>query len=666
MGGATAFLLSLSLPCAVVAQDTSKQGLSPSFGGFLAEIRNLSEPASLSIAPNDDLIVLESLPSRIRVFDPTGKDLRSFGTRGSAPGELLEPQGLALAPDGEIYVSDTGNDRIQVFSPDGTFLRNFGIRGTGPSEFNQPLGLAVDAQRVWVADSRNHRVQIFLRNGRYANELGHFGHDDGELDHPSDIAVDADWNVYVADVDNQRIAVFDRRGTFVRSFGGFGPYSGLFMTPSGIRYHAGDLYVADRDNHRIQVYDTKGELLHEWGVHALRPREGNGKLHYPNQVAIAPSGRFAAVVEAFENRLQLFGPETEESAILQRSQEKSTGSHFGAALDCAGPTLALLEPSAPALLVWDLSHGEPVEISRFGSFGPKPAQLVRPTGIALDRDAARAYVSDPGLARLSIYRVARPSEPELNYIPELVRFVKSLDFRALWEGEKETLPGPVDHGATERAPWPIEPGALESDARGNLWIIDAANARIVELDARLTILRAFGGGRPPGTPDSALVAGDRGDAAPGKADARLLRPTDLALSPSGEILYVVDAADCRVKAFSSSGEPLFTFGRRGEGPTDFVRPFGIATGPDASVYVTDEGGDKIVQFDAVGRPLKAFGREGLGRVEFFKPKGIAVDARGRLVVVDWGNHRGQVLTPEGEFVDAFGSRLFIQPALKKP
>lgn len=604
------------------------------FGGFVAEVRDLQDPASVAIAANDEIYVLESAPARVRVLDAAGKELRSFGVRGSKPGELLDPGGIALAPDGEVYVSDTGNERVQVFSPDGRFLRNFGIRGRGPSEFNQPLGLAVDAQRVFVADSRNHRVQVFLRDGRFANEIGRFGHGDGELDHPADVAVDADWNTYVADADNQRIAVFDRRGAFVKSFGGFGPYAGLFMTPSGIRLRGDRLYVADRDNHRIEVYDTHGELQHEFGVHALRPREGGGKLHFPNQVAVAPSGRFVAVVEAFEDRLQIFGPETEESRVLQQSQEKNTAAHFGYAVDCAGATMVLLEPSAPAFLVWDVAGNEPIEISRFGHFGGKSGQLVRPEGIALTSDASRAFVSDPGQGRLCVFQVARPPEPDLRYMPELVRFVKSLDLRAIWE--------------TARTDWPIEPGAIAIGPKGDLWLVDQANARIAVFDAKLAFVRTFG------------------DGAKASSDGRLFRPTDVALSPSGEVVYVVDAADGRVKTFDPAGKPLFAFGHRGDGPTDLVRPFGIAVGPDAAVFVTDEGGNKVVRFDAVGRPEKAFGAKGLGRVEFCKPKGASFDARGRLVVVDWGNHRGQVLTRDGEFVQAFGSRLFVQPTLRKP
>jgi len=613
-------------------------GIGERFGGFQAEIRGLAEPASLAVGAGDEIFVLESLSSRIRVFDPAGTELRAFSARGSGPGELLEPQGIAVAPDGEIYVSDSGNDRVQVFSKEGRFLRSVGIRGTGQAEFNTPLGLAVDAQRVWVADSRNHRVQVFLRDGRYVAEIGRFGHGEGGLDHPADVAVDGDWNVYVADTDNQRIQVFDKHGEFVRAFGAHGPYAGLFLTPSGIRFHAGRLYVADRDNHRVQVYDELGNLEYEWGVHALRPREGGGKVHYPNQVAVAPSGRFAAVAEAFEDRVQVFGPATEASDTAQRSQEKSTGSHYGAAVDSAGPTMVLLEPSAPAFLVWSVERDEPAEISRFGAFGSKPGQLVRPEGIAIDPDARRAYVSDPGLGRLSVFEVARPVEPDLRFIPDLVHFVKAFDFRKIAE--------PPAQGG-EPARWPIEPAALVRDGKGGLWILDAANARVVLLDDRGRIVRTIGARGSPSSPGG------------------LFRPTDLALSPSGQVLYVVDAAAARVQAFDAEGKLLESFGRRGDGPTDFVRPFGVAVDSDANVYVSDEGGHKIVKFDAAGKPLAAFGREGLSRVEFFKPKGLAFDAGGRLVVVDWGNHRGQMLTRDGEFVRSFGARLFIQPTLRE-
>ena len=62
-----------------------------------------------------------------------------------------------------------------------------------------------------------------------------------------------------------------------------------------------------------------------------------------------------------------------------------------------------------------------------------------------------------------------------------------------------------------------------------------------------------------------------------------------------------------------------------------------------------------------GKFLGAFGRPGLGRAEFNRPRGLAFDRTGALVVDDYGNHRGQTLTLDGEFVNAFGARLFTEP-----
>ena len=68
----------------------------------------------------------------------------------------------------------------------------------------------------------------------------------------------------------------------------------------------------------------------------------------------------------------------------------------------------------------------------------------------------------------------------------------------------------------------------------------------------------------------------------------------------------------------------------------------------------------------MGAPKQSFGRRGIGRVEFFKPKGLTFDSKGDLLILDWGNHRGQVLTRDGDFLGAFGSRVFVVPTLRKP
>ena len=482
-------------------------------------------------------------------------------------------------------------------------------------------------------------------------------------------------NIYIADTDNHRIAIYGGTGKFLRNFGGAGPYPGLFHSPTGIRYFNGQLFVADSGNHRIQVFDTNGEYEYEWGVHSILPREGHGKLHYPNQIAIAPSGRLAAVLESFEDRVQVFGLETEESRVLQQSQEKSMAAHFGAAIATAGATMATLEPTTPSILLWDVAGYEPVELSRFGRYGTKSGTFIRPEGVALDPEAHRAYVVDPGQMTISVLDITRPKEGSLRYLPELVHFVKSLDVRAI-----DDPTHPI---------WPIEPVAIRFGPKRDLWILDAANRRVVVFDERLTFLRSIEGDKSSGgtgeiSPEASTQSGDSSGPPPdSRLDALpLLEPTDLALSPSGDLLYVVDAGRGHVCVFNTSSPSpsilaasnqasghrpdgsVRIIGRVGTGPSDFVRPFGIAVAPDGDIYVTDESAHKVVCFDPTGAPKMTIGKRGLGRIEFFKPKGIAFDAKGDLIVLDWGNHRGQVLTRGGEFKRAFGSRIFVVPTLK--
>ena len=58
------------------------------------------------------------------------------------------------------------------------------------------------------------------------------------------------------------------------------------------------------------------------------------------------------------------------------------------------------------------------------------------------------------------------------------------------------------------------------------------------------------------------------------------------------------------------------------------------------------------------------GEEGLGPGQLYEPAGVALDDEGNLLVVDHGNHRGVVLTPDGAFVRAFGSKLYVRPAMR--
>ncbi|MBV8032072.1 MAG: hypothetical protein JO035_11235, partial [Betaproteobacteria bacterium] len=60
---------------------------------------------------------------------------------------------------------------------------------------------------------------------------------------------------------------------------------------------------------------------------------------------------------------------------------------------------------------------------------------------------------------------------------------------------------------------------------------------------------------------------------------------------------------------------------------------------------------RISRFTKEGKFLYSFGRLGSGPAEFRTPHDLAMDPQGRLLVADRGNHRIQVVTPEGKFVE---------------
>ncbi len=609
-------------------------------GGFQAELADLAGPTGAVFAPDGRVLVAESYRDRVVVFDAERHPLAELGRRGVEPGALSDPHGLALAPSGELFVADTGNDRVSVFRLDGTFVRVIGVRGGGPGAFRSPLGVAVDAKKLYVADTGNHRVQVFDHEGHFERSFGAFGGASGELRFPHDLDVAADGRIFVADTDNHRIAVFGAAGQALFTWGVFGPFQGQLASPTCVRVQGERVHVADRDNHRIEVFDRAGKRVHGFGIHALLPHEGAGKLHYPDGLAVAPDGARMLVVEGFEDRAQFFGPITASERALTAGQERNTASHFGGALDAAGVLLAAVEPSAPGIVVYDTTLAEPVEITRWSGYGERVAQFVRPDAIELSPDARHVYVADPGNARLLDYLVDRPAGEPLKYDPALARLSLALDLRKVPELAKDD---------PDLVPNPI---ALECAPDGHVFVLDAASQRVVEFTAELKFVGAF-------SPFASF--GPR---------AASRRPIDLAVDEEGRVL-VLDELAGRVHVYDRTPELdgfvyVSGYGAYGDGESELIRPAGIACAPDGRMWISDEARNRVLHFDAKGTFLGALGKPGLARGEFTKPRGLALDPQGRLVVLDWGNHRGQTFAPDGSFVSAFGSRAYLQVMRPKP
>jgi len=179
-------------------------------------------PKDIEVSSDGTLYVADTEEDRIQVIED-GFEAPAFNFSGadSADGDVSVPEGIAIDSNGNIYVADTGNNIVRIFDPNGAQLRSFGSYGSGQREFNEPSGIEVDDEgHIFVADRGNHRIQIFGVSGNYITEFGNetcstYIYDEegnvslymGSFCYPNDIRVYND-KIYVADSENHRIQVF--------------------------------------------------------------------------------------------------------------------------------------------------------------------------------------------------------------------------------------------------------------------------------------------------------------------------------------------------------------------------------------------------------------------------------------------------------------------------
>lgn len=75
--------------------------------------------------------------------------------------------------------------------------------------------------------------------------------------------------------------------------------------------------------------------------------------------------------------------------------------------------------------------------------------------------------------------------------------------------------------------------------------------------------------------------------------------TSFSVSSDGRI-YCLDGQARKVKVFENSGVPLFSFGKQGKGPGEFLYPTDIAYSTKGYVYIMDKGKRNISQFSKEG------------------------------------------------------------------
>lgn len=173
-------------------------------------------------------------------FDADGRQLMSLGRKDVAGDNDSEDtfngvSDVAMADNGNLFVSDGegGNSRVVKFSRDGVFLKSWGTKGSGPGELSTPHCIAIDGRgRVWVCDRGNKRLQVFDQEGHYLSQTTEFGT-------PVSVAFDADDVMYVATgAPENWVAIGTADGKLLGKIEGLDSPHGIAVDGSGAIYVA--------------------------------------------------------------------------------------------------------------------------------------------------------------------------------------------------------------------------------------------------------------------------------------------------------------------------------------------------------------------------------------------------------------------------------------------
>jgi hypothetical protein len=165
--------------------------------------------------------------SRVAKIDKGGTWVKSWGDRGSAPGEFNTPHSIAADAKGNIYVADRFNRRIQVFDNDGKFLRAMAIdvpfdpktkavignppdpaAKSGTFSPGAPWAICITPgpnQVLYSADAYPGRIYKMTLDGKVLGTIGEPGRQLKQFGWVHEIACPSENTLYVAELLNWRV-----------------------------------------------------------------------------------------------------------------------------------------------------------------------------------------------------------------------------------------------------------------------------------------------------------------------------------------------------------------------------------------------------------------------------------------------------------------------------
>ena len=417
-----------------------------------------------------------------------------------------------------LPVNLTGQPQNQTVAAGANVTLSVTASGTGPFGY-QWLFNDTTVLNNLITTVAGNDVQGYSGDGGAATNAS--------LSYPSGVAVDASGNLFIADYYNNRIRKVDTSGLITTVAGnGTAAYSGdggpatnaSLSYPSDLALDAtGDLFIADTQNSVIRQVDTNG-LITTVAGNGTAAYSGDGgvatnaSLSYPSGVAVDASG-------------DLFIADRNNHCIRQ--------------VDTNG-------------LITTVAGDGAQGYSGDGAAATN-ASLSYPSGVAVDADG-NLFIADTG--NQCIRQVDTNG---------LITTVAGNGTQG-YSGDG----GPATNASLN------QPNSVVVDAFGNLFIADAANGRIREVDPAGLITTPAGNGTQG-------YSGDGGAA----TNASLYYPTDTAVDAFGN-LFIADLENHRIRRVALTTDPVITIynlttNNAGNYTVIVSNPFGSVTSTVAAV-----------------------------------------------------------------------------------
>ncbi|MCA1645726.1 MAG: TIGR03663 family protein, partial [Chloroflexi bacterium] len=194
------------------------------------------------------------------------------------------------------------------------------------------------------------------------------------------------------------------------------------------------------------------------------------------------------------------------------------------------------------------------------------------------------------------------------------------------------------------------PRGVAAAAKGDIYVADTLNHRIVEFSPAGARIRAFGSvGSAPGQfnhQDS---------------------PQSLAVGRDGNV-YAADTWNQRIEVFSPTGVFLRQWGGGGigSGNGQFYGPRSLAVAKTGRVYVADTGNKRIQVFSSTGKFIASWGTAGSAQGQFNEPSAITLGPDGTVYVADYWNTRIQSFSADGLYIRSWSVPGWVPQSYDEP